>query len=239
MTVTVDRTVGEIVASDYRAAAVFEKHALDFCCKGGRSLEEACAQSGLDPDEVRREIEAVTAEPDAETPRINTWDLSTLVGYIVSQHHSYVRAQMPTVLAHARKIATVHGERHPELRRVASVFQDVVDEMTSHMMKEEQILFPYISALDTAAREGGPAPAAPFGTVENPVHMMEMEHESAGAAMEEIRRLTDRYSVPDDACTTYRVCLQELEAFERDLHQHVHLENNILFPKAIALEHQV
>jgi regulator of cell morphogenesis and NO signaling len=140
------------------------------------------------------------------------------------------------MVAHSRKIAEVHGVRHRELVRVAQLVEDVAEEMTGHMQKEEHILFPYITELARTAAAGQPAPFAPFGSVDNPIHMMEAEHESAGAAMLEIRELTDGYRVPDDACATYTVCLQELEAFERDLHAHVHLENNILFPKASAVE---
>jgi regulator of cell morphogenesis and NO signaling len=140
------------------------------------------------------------------------------------------------MLARARKIAQVHGAKHKELPRVAQLVEDVANEMTSHMMKEEHILFPYIVALADAKAGNRPAPIAPFGTVANPIHMMEMEHESAGNALFEIRELTDGYTVPADACGTYTVCLKELEGFEQDLHLHVHLENNILFPKAAALE---
>jgi regulator of cell morphogenesis and NO signaling len=238
MTVTLDRTIRDIVAADYRAAAVFQRYNLDFCCKGTRTIEEACAEARIDAGEVLRGIEEAVAKPDPTTPDFDSWDLSSLVAHIVDKHHGYVRRQMPVLLTHTQRIAEVHGTRHPELRRVAATFQAVANEMSSHMMKEEMMLFPYIVELADAARVGSSRPDAPFGTVRNPVRMMEMEHESAGDAMAEIRRLTDGYAVPEDGCTTYRVCLQELEAFERDLHQHVHLENNILFPKAIALEHR-
>jgi regulator of cell morphogenesis and NO signaling len=229
-------TIGEIVAADYRAAAVFQRHGIDFCCHGARTLERGCRDAGVDTAEVMREIEEATATSASGLPRFNSWELPTLVTYIVSNHHAYVRDMLPLITAHSRKIADVHGSRHPELPRVAALVQDVADEMTSHMMKEEHILFPYIVQLADAAAAGRPAPQAPFGSVDNPIHMMEAEHESAGNAMLEIRELTDGFAVPADGCTTYAVCLQELEAFERDLHAHVHLENNILFPKASALE---
>jgi regulator of cell morphogenesis and NO signaling len=137
---------------------------------------------------------------------------------------------------HTQKVAKVHGEAHPEMREVAHLFHEVADEMTTHMAKEEHILFPYIVALEQAKRANTSTPATPFGTVRNPIRMMEAEHESAGDAMARIRSLTSGYAIPAGACTTYRVCLQELEAFERDLHEHVHLENNILFPRAVELE---
>jgi regulator of cell morphogenesis and NO signaling len=175
--------------------------------------------------------------PDAsEAPRYADWDVTTLVTHIVDHHHSYVREALPVIKAHTEKVARVHGERHPEMLEVDRLFAGVVDEMTSHMFKEERILFPFIVQLDQAAREGGPAPRAPFGTVGNPIRMMEDEHESAGGALARIRELTNAYTSPEDGCTTFRVCLQELAAFERDLHTHVHLENNILFPRALRLE---
>lgn len=232
---TFNMLIGEIVADDYRAAAVFQRHDIDFCCHGARTLDRGCREAGVDTADVMREIETATATPGS-VPRFNDWGLQTLAAYIVDNHHAYVREMLPLMTAHSRKIADVHGTRHPELARVAALVQELADDMTSHMMKEEQILFPFIVQLAAAAAQGSPAPTAPFGTVDNPIHMMEAEHESAGHAMLEIRELTDGYTPPADGCTTYRVCLQELEAFERDLHAHVHLENNILFPKASALE---
>jgi regulator of cell morphogenesis and NO signaling len=233
---TFTMTIGEIVAADYRAAAVFQRHGIDFCCQGARTLDRGCREAGADTAEVMRHIEAATATSASGVPRFNDWGLQTLAAYIVANHHAYVREMLPLMTAHSRKIADVHGNRHPELPRVAALVEELADEMTSHMMKEEQILFPYIVQLADATAEGRPAPPAPFGSVDNPIHMMEMEHESAGHAMLEIRELTDGFALPADCCATYAVCLQELEAFERDLHAHVHLENNILFPKASALE---
>jgi regulator of cell morphogenesis and NO signaling len=231
MTSTLDTTIRDIVANDYRAAAVFQHYGIDFCCGGNRTIDEASREAGTSADEVLRAVADATATPQAGAPRFNSWDLPLLVNYIVSNHHAFVRESIPTLLAHTKKIADVHGGRHPELTEVARLFLNVADEMTSHMWKEENVLFPYISTL----AQGG-TPDAPFSTVRNPIRMMEAEHESAGGAMARIREITSGYDVPADACTTYRVCLQELEAFERDLHQHVHLENNILFPKAQRLE---
>ena len=229
-------TIGEIVAADYRTAAVFRRHGVDFCCQGSRTLERGCRDAGIDTAEILRELEAVTSGPGAGVPRFNAWDLPTLVSYVVAKHHAYVREMLPLLLEHSGKIADAHRHHHPELPRVARLVEEIADEMTSHMMREEQILFPYIVRLATAAAERGLAPAAPFGSVDEPIHMIEAEHELAGHAMLQIRELTDGFEVPDDACSTYAVCLQELAACERDLHAHVHLENNILFPKALALE---
>ena len=236
MTATEDMTVREIVANDFRAAEVFQRHGIDFCCKGNRSIEDACTSRGINLDRVLREVAEATATPGAGGPRFNSWDLKTLVSYICANHHAFVRRALPVLLTHTRKVASVHGETHSELRQVAELFAGVADEMTSHMAKEEHILFPHIVALEEASAVGRTAAPSPFGTVRNPIRMMEHEHESAGDAMARIRTLTSGYAVPEGAYTTYRVCLQELEAFERDLHEHVHLENNILFPRAVELE---
>lgn len=235
MTASVDTTVRDIVTSDYRAAAVFHKFGIDFCCGGGQTLSDACRKQNVDADELIEALTTACAASDAGTPRFNAWDVQTLVSYIVSNHHAYVREALPTIQAHTRKIAEVHGANHPELVEVAALFNSVSDEMTSHMMKEEHVLFPYITALGVAAQRGTAAPVPPFGRVSNPIRMMEQEHESAGNAMARIREVTSGYVPPADGCTTYRITMQELEAFEADLHAHVHLENNILFPKAKQL----
>jgi regulator of cell morphogenesis and NO signaling len=235
MQATGQSTVGELVAGDFRAAGVFQDYGIDFCCGGRRTVGEVCRERGVDVDTVLSAVTRACAQPDASTPRFTEWDPGTLIGFIVGNHHAYVRRILPLLTGHTRKLASVHGSRHPELQEVATLTEAVADEMTSHMAKEERILFPYIARLAESVEKGQPIPPAPFGTVDNPIRMMELEHESAGAAMARIRTLTGGYTVPDDGCTTYRVCLQELEAFERDLHAHVHLENNLLFPKARAL----
>ena len=236
MTATAAATLREIVATDFRTAAVFERHGLDFCCSGCRTIEQACRDAGVDDGVVLAELDAVLEAPAAGAPAYNRWDARTLIEHIVTTHHGYVREAIPGLLQHTKKIATVHGGRHPELVHIADLFRRVADEMTDHMAKEEGILFPVIAAVETAVAGGRRAPAPPFETVENPIGVMEAEHKCVGDAMAEMRHLTNGFTPPDDACGTYRVCLQELDAFERDLHTHVHLENNVLFPKAVALE---
>lgn len=236
MNATPGTTIGEIVSGDYRAAAVFQKYGIDFCCGGQRTVEDACRAKQIDATEVLGDVARECAATDADAPQYATWEPSALVAYIISKHHAYVRKALPAIAAHTQKLASVHGPNHPELLQVDRLFAGVATEMTSHMMKEERILFPFIVELQEATERGGPAPFIPFGTVANPIHMMEEEHESAGGTMARIRELTSNYTVPADGCTTYRVGLQELEAFEQDLHAHVHLENNILFPKALKLE---
>lgn len=234
MHVTGLTTVGEIVAGDFRTAAVFHEFGIDFCCGGRRTLAEACQERRIDTDVV---LDAVSraCSVTSSAPRFDEWSPETLIGYIVGNHHAYVRRALPSLAAHTQKLAAVHGSRHPELHDVARLTQDVASEMSVHMAKEEQVLFPYIAAAAQAARDRMPAPRAPFGPIDNPIRMMEQDHDATGAAMARIRELTKNYLVPEDGCATYRLCLQELEAFEQDLHAHVHLENNILFPKARKL----
>ena len=236
MTATFETPIRDIVTADFRTAAVFHNHHIDFCCGGAQPLAEACRAVGAEPEAVIAELDRVVADPYSAVPNFALWTPTELIDYIITKHHAYVRETLPTIAAHTDKIARVHGERHPELAEVARLFGAVEEDMTSHMWKEEQILFPFIAALATAAEHKRPAPAAPFGSVENPIRMMEMEHETAGGAMARIRELTHDYQEPADACTTYAITLKELEAFERDLHAHVHLENNVLFPRAIALQ---
>ena len=237
---TEETTVGEIVAGDFRTAAVFEEFGIDFCCGGRRTLAQACRARDTDPETV---IAALTRSCTVTggADRFSEWSLETLIGYIVGHHHAFVRRALPSLVAHTLKLARVHGGRHPELHEVARLTQLIADDMLSHMAKEEHVLFPYIAAAAEAVERGTPIPPASFGSIDNPIRMMEDEHETAGAAMASIRKLTGNYVPPDDGCTTYRVGLQELEAFERDLHAHVHLENNILFPKArrLVLDAQV
>jgi regulator of cell morphogenesis and NO signaling len=228
-------TIRNIVADDFRAASVFERHGIDFCCGGNRPVAEACRELGVSQIELEAELRAVLAPSQPGLPRFNSWDLDVLTGYIVGNHHGYVRQAIPGLLAHARKVADVHGERHPEVKAIAEYFESVAADLAQHMAREEQVLFPYINGLAAAGR-GGAMPIAPFGSVANPIRMMEAEHQAAGDAMASIRKLSGGYVPPADACTTFTVAYQELQAFEADLHQHVHLENNILFPKALELE---
>lgn len=232
-------TIKSIVTGDYRAAAIFEKYSLDFCCKGGVTVEQACADKRMDAAPVFAELEKLTAAPQGDVPRFADWPLDELTDYVIRVHHSYVREAIPVIYAHTQKVAAVHGARHPEVIAIAGHFEAVAGELQSHMMKEEHMLFPYIIELAKAKRAGGAIFPPPFGTARNPIRMMEEEHKAAGDELYEVRRLSNTYLPPEDACTTYRVSFQELQQFERDLHQHIHLENNIMFPKAIALEQEL
>lgn len=226
------QTIGEIVAQDYRTAGVFKRFGIDFCCGGKRPLQETCAEKGIDAALVEQELSALQQQPTALQTSYQDWSADFLADYIVNRHHAYVRKAIPEITSFAEKVARVHGKRHPETLEIFYNWQALASEFTSHLLKEENILFPYIKQL---ANHNGNMPP-PFGTVQNPVRMMEMEHEDAGELMRTIRTLSSDFTPPEDACTTYRVLFSFLAEFEADLHEHIHLENNILFPKAIELE---
>jgi regulator of cell morphogenesis and NO signaling len=234
MTATLEMCVRDIVARDFRAAGALQRFGIDFCCGGGHTLADACRKRDVDGGDVLKAVtEACAADPTG-VPRFAEWDSDTLIAYIVGNHHGYVRRALPLISLYLKKLAS-HAARHPELIEIGRIFEGVSAEMTSHMAREEAILFPRILAAEEAWRVGEAPPPAPFGSIENPILVMEHEHESAGIAMARIRELSGNYTPPDDACLTHRVCLQELQAFEQDLHTHVHLENNLLFPRARAL----
>ncbi len=229
-------TVGDIVAADFRTAAVFEHFGIDFCCGGRRSLGDACRTAAVDPHAVVHALDALPMESGSEDD-VTRWPLDRLIGHIVTTHHGYLRDALPTITKYLAKLEEVHGARHPELTRIGAYFGDMRRDLEQHLIKEEQVLFPYIRDLATNRERRGRK--SPFGTVENPIRMMEREHREAADDLRIVRELTRGYTVPEDGCTTYRVCMAELARFERDLHRHVHLENNVLFPKAVALESEV
>lgn len=229
-------TVGEMVVADYRKADVFRKFGIDYCCGGKKTLDEICRKKNIDPESIRRELDALDLVPHTSDGDVETLPLDQLAAHIVAHHHRYVAESLPILYELTAKVARVHGERHPELPEIEQHFNAVAAELELHMHKEEQMLFPYISKLAIAAGEGNRIAPAMFGSVENPIHMMESEHESAGSGLEEIRRLSADFTPPADACTSYRVLFAKLNEFEQDLHRHVHLENNILFPGAIKME---
>ncbi len=231
-------TLSEIVTQNFKAAAVFEKYNLDFCCGGKKPVSEACREKGLNSSEVLEELRSINSS-GSRADNYNEWEADFLIDYIVNNHHAYINKMIPVLSAHTQKIATVHGENHPELLKVAESFGKVYKELKQHMMKEEQILFPFVKQLAAAKRNGRKTEAPYFGTVKNPIRMMEAEHQSAGDEMYEIRTLTEDYAIPDDACNTYSVTMQELKDFEEDLHKHIYLENYILFPKAVDLEQEL
>lgn len=229
-------TIGQLVAEDYRTAQIFRSFKLDFCCGGDKTVKEACQDKGVEYHEVRQALQQLQKTAGTEQHNYNDWSLDFLIDYIVNNHHKFTRNKLPEIGQYSKKVAAVHGGRHPELQQIYYEFTQLHGEMINHLEKEEEILFPYVKQL-VKARETGERPETPgFGKAANPIAMMEHEHDEAGAAMEKIRELCDDFSPPEDACTTYRLLYENLEAFEKDLHKHVHLENNILFPKALHLE---
>jgi len=231
-------TVGEIVATDFRAAGVFERFGIDFCCGGRRSFADACRAAAADPGDVQRALSELPSTSTGDDD-VTVWPLDRLIDHVVERHHAYVRSALPTITRYLTKLEGVHGVRHPELARVANYFDELSHEFEQHMMKEEQLLFPYIKSLEAVRQGKSTLPASPFGTVENPIRMMEREHRDAADELRLIRELTDGFKTPADGCTTYQICMTEFEHFERDLHRHVHLENNVLFPRAVALEQEL
>jgi len=233
-----DLTLSQIVRDDFHAAAVLEKYHLDFCCKGSRLFNEACKEKGLSGEEILHEIKNQSGSQKDEA-KFNKWQLDFLIEYIVNNHHKYIRESGPVIDAHIEKVAAVHGKNHPETIETAKLFSIIYKDLRQHLMKEEEILFPYIKYLVKIKNENAPVETPYFGTIANPIRMMEAEHQSAGDIFERIRILTNNFALPDDACNTYKVSYSELNEFELDLHRHVHLENNILFPKAIELEKEI
>lgn len=235
-TAAAGETIGEITAADFRKAEVFKKYGIDFCCGGRKTIDQACREKGIDAALLRSELEASPAA--AVVVDIPYQDLKTedLIKHIVDQHHTYVTRQLPVLTELALKVEQAHAEFHPELIQIRHLTDLLNEELSAHLQKEERVLFPYINRLMVCKAEGRKPEIPGFDSVERPINMMEMEHESAGELLAEIKSLSAEYSPPADACNSYRQLFELLQAFETDLHVHIHLENNILFPRAVALE---
>ena len=239
MNLSATRTVRELAIEIPNATRTFEKLGIDYCCGGGKSLSDACLHAHLPVDDVLRALEqggSFTPATESSLPDFTNGALGNLIEHIVTTHHVYVKQEIPRLQQLLHKVVSVHGKNHPELAKIQQTFQPMAAELTSHMMKEEHILFPHIVALESAVNSGRPKPMPVFGTLSNPVHMMELEHDSAGVALKSISELSANYTPPEEACFSYKTLFTALKEFESDLHQHVHLENNILFPRAIAME---
>lgn len=231
-----DATIGELVAKDLRKVEIFKKYGLDFCCGGNKTVKEACNEQGLDVAKIEQELQSVDKITDNNPLPYNDWDLDFLTDFIVNTHHKYVRKSLPEIRAYALKVAQVHGDNHPELIPVHQLVEEMNSELVSHMQKEENVLFPYIKEL--IEKEGSKL-SVNNGSIKAPIGLMIAEHESVGDILKEIRTLTNDYSLPEDGCATYSILFRMLDEFENDLHIHIHLENNILFPKAEKLEAQL
>jgi regulator of cell morphogenesis and NO signaling len=238
MSVITEKTLRELALEDAGATRVFERFGIDYCCGGNQTLAQACRARSLSLDEVRGLLEAARQSPPAGQGE-RTWEaepLADLISHIVNTHHKYTREEVARLSPLFVKVCSVHGGNHPELLHLRMIFEGLAQELTAHLMKEEMVLFPYIIRMEEAVIEKAPILPPPFGTVQNPVSMMEHEHASAGNALRVLRETSHDYAAPPDACVSYQTLYKALGEFEADLHQHIHLENNILFPRAIEME---
>jgi regulator of cell morphogenesis and NO signaling len=228
--------VKDIALPHPAARRVLEEAQVDYCCGGEKSLPKACLHAGVDSEEILKRLRENSQRVNPTDANWTTAPLSDLTAHVKNNHHGYVREAIPRVTKLLEKVKTTHGKHHPELAEIEISFREVGKEMIMHMQKEEQILFPYIEALDRAANGKGILEPPFFQTVKNPIQAMMKEHDAAGDLVRQIRKASAEYAAPADACTSYKTLLLELHQFELDLHQHVHLENNILFPRAVELE---
>lgn len=231
-----DTTVREIAVQLPQSTRLFEQLNIDYCCGGNRPLIDACDSAGVEFDNVIEMLTALGQPATSDTVDFQKFSLTELIAHILETHHIFTRSEMARIEALSAKVINAHSANHPELLKVGNLFQRLCADLKPHMFKEEQVLFPYIEKMEQAETQGQPSPFAPFGTVKNPIRMMTTEHDSAGEILRELRLVTADYRVPSDGCVSYQTLYQALEAFEKDLHQHIHLENNILFPKAVELE---
>ncbi len=238
MSITAEKTVRELALENPAATRVFEKLGIDYCCGGNKSLEEACRTANLSMENVLDSLEIAEQSAHA-VQKDRNWQtelLADLVGHINHTHHKYTREELARLRPLLDRVCSVHGKNHPELLQIRLRFQGLAQEMTTHMMREEMVLFPYIVRMEEAVIQKEPVLPPPFGDLKNPVATMMHEHDSAGEALRAMRQASAGYTPPADACISYQTLYKALTDFEADLHQHVHLENNILFPRAIDME---
>lgn len=239
MNIQETQIIGELVATDYRTASVFKKFGIDFCCQGSRTINDACETKNLDSKLVVDDLNALTQSSASDSIDYQSWPLDLLADYIEKKHHRYVEEKTLEIKPYLDKICRVHGDRHPELHEMNEHFNATAGELAKHMKKEELILFPSIRKMVKIKLENSTFNAPSFGTLQNPIQMMMDEHLTEGERFRKIEALSNNYTPPQDACNTYRVTFALLQEFEQDLHMHIHLENNILFPGAIELEKQL
>ncbi len=228
--------IGKIVAENYKAAAVFKQYGIDFCCNGNRTIESACRKKQIGEEQLLAELQEAVAQKGTGEIDFKSFPLDLLADYIEKTHHRYVDRKITEITPYLRRIVEVHGDNHPELLVVEQLFQQSAGDLTAHMKKEELVLFPSIRRLVQSQLSGSTKSETPLGTIAEVIARMEQDHEAEGERFRHISELTDQYNPPADACNTYRVTFSLIREFEEDLHRHIHLENNILFPKAIELE---
>ena len=237
MNLSVTRTVRELALEIPGATRVFEKMGIDYCCGGQRSLADACATAGVEVGEVQKSLELDHgAHEKWEEPNFNAASLEQIIDHVVGKHHTFTRLEMERLNALLVKVCTAHAENHPELLRISMLFRELGADLEAHMAKEEQVLFPHVIRMEAASLQHVQLSPPPFGTVANPVRMMILEHDRAGEILKEMRALSSNFAVPADACVSYQVLYSAIEGLEKDLHQHIHLENNLLFPRAVEME---
>lgn len=234
-----NQIIGELVAEDYRTASVFKKYSIDFCCQGNRTIQEACDRKNIDTTKVIEDLDALMQAKSASATDYQSWPLDLLADYIEKKHHRYIQEKTLEIQPYLDKICKVHGKHHPELFEIKEEFNASASELAAHMKKEEQIVFPFIRKMMNAKQDNAAVDAAHFGTIKNPIQMMMDEHTLEGNRFMKIKALSNNFMPPQDACNTYRVSFAFLNEFEQDLHLHIHLENNILFPKAIKMENEL
>ncbi|MGI8892998.1 MAG: iron-sulfur cluster repair di-iron protein [Bacteroidia bacterium] len=237
MKITEENTIGEVVAKDYKLASLFESYKIDFCCGGGKKINEICAAKKINTQELVDKINDQLTDQEKDTNNYAAWPLDLLADYIEKKHHRYVREQIPVLQKFLNKLSKVHGANHPELLTINTLFEGAATELTNHMIKEELILFPYVRQL--ADNQESKRDLPEFKSLASPISVMIEEHETEGARFRRIAELTDNYTPPADACNTYKAAYVLLQEFEKDLHLHIHLENNILFPKSLKKEKNV
>jgi len=233
---TATQTVREIALQQPASIRVFEHLGIDYCCGGRKPLSEACEARNLQVSDVIAALEAAAGGIENPAEDLTAKSLTGLCAHIVATHHEYVRRELPRLAALAQKVVNRHGETHPELPVIQATLARLAAELTQHLAKEEVVLFPYIGKLERAITEGASRPQGCFGTVANPIAMMTQEHDDAGTLLQVLRTKSSEYTTPEGACPTYHAFYDGLREFEQDLHQHIHLENNVLFPRAVAME---
>lgn len=229
------KTIGEIAVKDLRKVEVFKKYGIDFCCGGKKTLAEACAEKNIDATKIQTELKQIETETKASNISYNDWNIDFLADYIVNTHHTYVRKYLPELKAYSFKVARVHGDRHPELMEIEKLINEIANELTEHLEQEENVLFTYIKTI-VAARSGSMPLVKKEKDLAGLIDEMEKDHDHVGRALDKIRELSQNYTLPSDACASYQLLFKMIQEFEDDLHLHIHLENNILFPKAVELE---